>query len=94
VLTLLLISGALALWGVWLPLGIGMAASGLFGLAVLLAWLRFGRRDVPLRMVLSVPRYALSKLPMYLSVLLRESLRALTSWRQQIDCWRQHIAGR
>jgi cellulose synthase/poly-beta-1,6-N-acetylglucosamine synthase-like glycosyltransferase len=87
VLALLLISGALAILGNWFPLSVGLIASGLIGLAVMVAWLRFGWRDVPLRTVLSVPGYALGKLPMYISVLLHESLRVLVAWRQ-------HIAGR
>jgi cellulose synthase/poly-beta-1,6-N-acetylglucosamine synthase-like glycosyltransferase len=37
----------------------------LFGLAVLAAWLRFGRAVLPPRAFLSAPRYALRKIPLY-----------------------------
>lgn len=65
----------LALWGVdlaaWrllgsaLPLLYGSIALGLLCLAVLLAWLRFGRRIVSFGTLLLACAYALGKLPLY-----------------------------
>ncbi len=46
----------------WIP----SVALLLLVLAVLLAWLRFGRRIVPFRELLGIPVYVLRKLPLYL----------------------------
>ena len=46
----------------WIP----AVALLLLVLAVLLAWLRFGRRIVPFRELLGIPVYVLRKLPLYL----------------------------
>lgn len=49
------------------PLPAILLGSGLFSIAlcVKLAWLRFGRRAMPIASVLGAPRYALAKVPLY-----------------------------
>jgi cellulose synthase/poly-beta-1,6-N-acetylglucosamine synthase-like glycosyltransferase len=49
------------------PLPAILLGSGLVGatLCVKLAWLRFGRRAMPIASVLGAPRYALAKVPLY-----------------------------
>ncbi|MGH8231201.1 MAG: glycosyltransferase family 2 protein, partial [Steroidobacteraceae bacterium] len=47
------------------PLLFALALIGLLTGAVLLAWARFGRNLIPLRILLLAPIYALAKLPLY-----------------------------
>lgn len=54
-----------ALW----PLSLGGAAALLLATAVLLAWSRYGRQNLPLRILLLAPLYALGKTPLYLRFL-------------------------
>ena len=67
-------TGSLLAWffgAPWLPLGLALGSTGAVGLAVLVAWLRFGRGLLPLRSLLAVPMYVAWKLPLYLSYLVR-----------------------
>lgn len=62
-------------WGVltgfWAA-AIGAIAAGLFLLvAVLGAWAKFGRKDLPLRELLAIPFYVLWKIPVYFKFLVR-----------------------
>jgi cellulose synthase/poly-beta-1,6-N-acetylglucosamine synthase-like glycosyltransferase len=50
----------------WLPAGLGLTATGAIAIAVLVAWVRFGRSDLSLQQLLSIPLYLLWKIPMYL----------------------------
>ena len=62
----LVMAGTLtAMGGGYLPLQLAAAATGLFGSAVLLAWLGWGRRVVSFVDLLSVPFYVLAKIPLY-----------------------------
>lgn len=68
--TLLALPWAL-LFGQWQP-ALLLWAEGLMLLASILAvWLKFGRQELPLTTLLSVPFYVLWKVPIYLSFLLR-----------------------
>jgi len=55
----------------FLPAATTLAGLLLVGLGVVLSWLRFGRRTLPLRYVAVVPFYVLWKLPLYLAFFLR-----------------------
>lgn len=55
--------------GSWGPALVGAGASALLGLAVSLAWRRFGRGSVTLRELFGVPAYVLAKLPIYAQLL-------------------------
>jgi cellulose synthase/poly-beta-1,6-N-acetylglucosamine synthase-like glycosyltransferase len=59
------------------PLAISGTAMALVGFAVLGAWFRYARRDLPLRYLLGVPLYVLWKIPLYLSFFAR---RGQKSW--------------
>ena len=57
--------------GVAWPLAVAAADAVLFAAAIVLAWLGWGRKCVPLRSVLAMPLYALAKIPLYLRFLTR-----------------------
>ncbi len=59
------------------PVAIVGGSLGLVGLAVVLAWARFGRARVPLRHLLAAPLYVAWKVPLYAALLFR---RAETRW--------------
>ena len=52
---------------------------------VLLAWSRFGRSDLPLKNLLSIPFYILSKIPIYLKFLVDPQSRWLKTERELPD---------
>ena len=55
-----------------LPLGIALAAFAMLGVAVGLAWARFGRETVSAVEILGAPFYVLGKLPLYLRMFRRQ----------------------
>ena len=56
---------------VWTPIVLtGGAGIALF-IAISLAWLRFGRQELPIRSLLLSPIYILWKIPLYLGFLIR-----------------------
>ncbi len=61
-----LAGGLAALGGGGWPLWLALLNLSLFGTAVLLAWLGWGRRVVSLADLASVPFYVLTKIPLYL----------------------------
>ncbi|MGD1917440.1 MAG: glycosyltransferase family 2 protein [Pleurocapsa sp.] len=74
--------------GTVIALGISIApailvtVAGAFLLAgVLLAWARFGRSDLPLKNLLAIPFYILSKIPIYLKFLVKPQSRWLKTER-------------
>ena len=68
---LLAASGTAVLWAVGgsaFPFGVCALALGLVTLAIAVAWRRVARHIVSVRELLSVPRYVLAKLPIYLKL--------------------------
>lgn len=61
----LIAAGVLWVAGPLLPLLLAVGATGLFGLAILLAWWQFGRQILSMRELLNLPAYALAKVPLY-----------------------------
>lgn len=75
--------GVLAWWlsgSVW-PWALALLNLGLVGGAVLLAWLRFGRKIISLPSLAFAPLYALGKLPLYLKFLVRRQSEWVRSRR-------------
>lgn len=71
---------------VWLSLSvvpvIMVSVAGVFLLGgVLLAWIKFGRSDLPLKNLVAVPLYILSKIPIYLKFLIKPQSRWLKTER-------------
>jgi hypothetical protein len=59
------------LTGIWIPAAI-LASSGMTAfLAIFAAWFKFGRAHLPLSSLLAAPFYALCKVPIYATFLLR-----------------------
>lgn len=61
-----LVAAVFAVWGLWLPLASLSAIGGVLIASVLLAWARFGRELVPLRLLVTIPGYVVWKIPLYL----------------------------
>lgn len=56
---------------VWLSVGLLLLEGGMILLAVVAAWLKFGRADLPAQTLLAVPFYVLWKIPLYLAYLIK-----------------------
>ena len=85
VLTLMALLGitwlAYALLGMLLPALLATLAMVLLGSAVLLAWLRFCREQMPFSVLLYAPFYAAKKIPLYLGFLVRRQVEWVRSKR-------------
>lgn len=68
---LMVLSLLAAILGTWLPLTIASAAGCLLIIAILSAWNKFGRNDLPLTELLAIPIYILLKIPLYLKFLVQ-----------------------
>lgn len=82
VLSILLLCAALAAIAMGAPMwttGLAIVVPTTIGLGVALAWLRFGRHEVPFRYLLAAPLYVLWKLPLYVSFSLGRRER---QWRR------------
>jgi cellulose synthase/poly-beta-1,6-N-acetylglucosamine synthase-like glycosyltransferase len=67
--------------GAAMPWGLALAAPLLLALAVLAAWLRFGRAILSWRELAYAPVYALIKIPLYLKFLVRRQVKWVRSER-------------
>ena len=63
------------------PVVIVSLAGGFLIAGVLLAWVKFGRSDLPLKNLVAVPFYVLSKIPIYLKFLVKPQSRWLKTER-------------
>jgi cellulose synthase/poly-beta-1,6-N-acetylglucosamine synthase-like glycosyltransferase len=71
--------------GIWMSATV-LAATGLFLLsAILIAWAKFGRNDLPLLQLLAIPIYILWKIPLYLQFLLRPQNRWIRTERDSVN---------
>jgi cellulose synthase/poly-beta-1,6-N-acetylglucosamine synthase-like glycosyltransferase len=64
-------AGAVLLGASPVPLALLATSLGAVGVAVLGAWIKFGRATLPLRYVVVIPLYVLWKIPLYLAFFLR-----------------------
>ena len=55
----------------WIPPAIVATAGLSFLMAIMTAWAKFARQDLPLLQLLSVPFYVLWKIPVYLKFLVK-----------------------
>ena len=68
--------------GVSIVPAIIVGVAGLFlSTGVLLAWVKFGRSDLPLQNLIAIPFYMLSKIPIYLNFLIKPQSRWLKTER-------------
>ncbi|MEB3217574.1 MAG: glycosyltransferase family 2 protein [Nostocales cyanobacterium 94392] len=68
---LMVLSLLAAVLGSWMPLTIASAAGCLLIIAILSAWNKFGRSDLPLMELLTIPLYILFKIPIYFKFLVQ-----------------------
>ncbi|MEN9869737.1 MAG: hypothetical protein RLZZ171_720, partial [Cyanobacteriota bacterium] len=64
-----------------IPAVIVTIAGGLLLTGVLLAWIKFGRADLPLKNLIAIPFYILGKIPIYLNFLVKPQSRWLKTER-------------
>ena len=64
-----------------LPVIIITVAGGFLFAGVMLAWVKFGRTDLPLRNLIAIPFYVLGKIPIYLQFLIKPQSRWLKTER-------------
>ncbi|MBV6625391.1 MAG: glycosyltransferase family 2 protein [Rivularia sp. (in: Bacteria)] len=73
------------LLGIWLPtIILGLAGSLLF-VAIISAWAKFGRSDLPLFQLLSVPFYILWKIPLYFQFLVKRQKAWVRTQRDSVN---------
>jgi cellulose synthase/poly-beta-1,6-N-acetylglucosamine synthase-like glycosyltransferase len=63
------------------PILLMAIAGGFLFTGVMLAWLKFGRSDLPVQNLLALPVYMLSKIPIYLNFLIKPQSRWLKTER-------------
>ena len=72
-------------WGSWTSAIIAGIEGLLLGSAILLAWVKFGRKVIPWRSLLSIPGYILWKLPIYGKLLVEPEQQWIRTERDLID---------
>jgi cellulose synthase/poly-beta-1,6-N-acetylglucosamine synthase-like glycosyltransferase len=60
-----------AVSGLWIPAGLSVVSGSCLLAAILMAWVKFGRADLPLGELLAIPVYILWKIPLYLKFLVK-----------------------
>ncbi|MFE4105286.1 glycosyltransferase family 2 protein [Almyronema epifaneia] len=53
----------------WWPLALVIVGGGCLAIAIVSVWLKFGRRELSLKQLFSIPLYVAAKVPVYLNVL-------------------------
>ncbi|MFM7425785.1 MAG: glycosyltransferase family 2 protein [Elainella sp.] len=69
----------------WLPTGLLLLEGGLIGVAVLAAWAKFGRADLPALTLLAVPFYVLWKVPLYLAYVIKPQTKWVRTERDAVS---------
>jgi cellulose synthase/poly-beta-1,6-N-acetylglucosamine synthase-like glycosyltransferase len=69
----------------WLPVMVISIEGGLILSAVLAAWLKFGRTELPLKTVLAIPLYILWKIPLYFAFLVKPQTQWIRTERDIVD---------
>ncbi len=69
----------------WIPLIIFAIEGLLVLISVVGAWVKFGRDDLPLLMLLAVPVYILWKIPLYLAFLVQPQTKWIRTERDTVE---------
>ncbi|NJO80614.1 MAG: glycosyltransferase [Cyanobacteria bacterium RM1_2_2] len=69
----------------WLPTGLMVLEGAMLLAAILVAWVRFGRADLPASTLLAVPFYVLWKIPLYVAFLVKPQTKWVRTERDRID---------
>lgn len=73
------------LLGIWTPTIILSLAGSLLFLAIISAWAKFGRSDLPLLQLLAIPFYILWKIPLYLQFLVKPQKTWIRTQRDSVN---------
>lgn len=73
------------LTNLWLPIMLLLAAGGMILTAILVAWAKFGRLDLPARTLLVVPLYVLWKIPLYLAFITKPQTKWVRTERDAVN---------
>ncbi|NJR64170.1 MAG: glycosyltransferase family 2 protein [Leptolyngbyaceae cyanobacterium CRU_2_3] len=69
----------------WLPMQILAIEGGLLLAAILAAWAKFGRTDLPVQTLLSIPFYVLWKIPLYFAFWVRPQTKWVRTDRDPVN---------
>lgn len=70
---------------VWLPMTLLLVAGGMILTAILAAWIKFGRSDLPARTLLAIPFYVLWKVPLYLAFIIKPQTKWVRTERDAVN---------
>lgn len=70
---------------IWLPATLVVGAGILIFSAILMAWAKFGRKDLPARSLLAIPLYVLWKIPLYFAFLVKPQTKWVRTERDVVD---------
>lgn len=73
------------LLGIWTPAIVLSLAGSLLSIAILSAWAKFGRSDLPFLQLLSIPFYILWKIPLYFQFLVKRQKTWVRTKRDSIN---------
>jgi cellulose synthase/poly-beta-1,6-N-acetylglucosamine synthase-like glycosyltransferase len=73
------------LTNVWLPTTLLLVAGGMILTAILAAWIKFGRSDLPARTLLAIPFYVLWKVPLYLAFIIKPQTKWVRTERDAVN---------
>jgi hypothetical protein len=71
--------------GVWLPAVLTGIQGILISIAILGAWVRFGRDQLPPQFLLTIPLYILWKIPLYIGFLVRRQTKWVRTDRDPVS---------
>lgn len=70
---------------IWLPTTLLLVEGAMILVAILAAWWKFGRADLPARTLLAIPLYILWKIPLYFAFLIKPQTKWVRTERDVID---------
>lgn len=73
------------LLNIWAPAMIGLLEGTMIVTAILAAWSKFGRSDLPALTLLAVPFYVFWKIPLYLAFLIKPQTKWVRTSRDTVD---------
>jgi cellulose synthase/poly-beta-1,6-N-acetylglucosamine synthase-like glycosyltransferase len=73
---------------IWSPTALMLLEGGMILAAILAAWSKFGRADLPASTLLAVPFYVLWKIPLYVAFLVKPQTQWIRTERDNIDAAR------
>jgi cellulose synthase/poly-beta-1,6-N-acetylglucosamine synthase-like glycosyltransferase len=83
ILMITLLAGALL--QIWLPAVFLLFEGAMIATAILAAWAKFGRADLPIMTLLAVPFYVLWKIPLYVNFIIKPQTNWIRTERDAID---------